>query len=123
MIRKKKIILFPILFLIVLGILFVGTLFVYVSNIECLIYKYFHVYCPGCGITRSIHELMRLNIVRSIRFYPTLYVVLLYVLFRYFNILFSFEDRYSKVYYRINIFLIVLIPASALIHCLFLNFV
>lgn len=32
--------------------------------------SFFHLYCPGCGGTRAISELLRLNILSSVRYNP-----------------------------------------------------
>ena len=34
----------------------------------CPIYKYFHVYCPGCGNTRSVQHLLKGDILSSLKF-------------------------------------------------------
>ena len=34
----------------------------------CPIYKYFHVYCPGCGNTRSVQQLLLGDIIDSLKF-------------------------------------------------------
>lgn len=123
MTKKRMIILFPILFLVVLGILFLGTKFVYINGIGCIIYERFHVYCPGCGISRSLMYLMRGDIFKSIRFYPTLYFLLTYIIYKYIVLIVSFIKKKDFGFYRLDMILLIAIPVSAIIHCIYLNFV
>ena len=37
---------------------------------ECIIHKYLDLYCPGCGITRSIISLLKLDILGSLYYNP-----------------------------------------------------
>lgn len=42
---------------------------IYISkNITCPFKKIFHIPCPFCGMTRSYHELLKLNIIKSIHY-------------------------------------------------------
>lgn len=77
--QKEKIIRKTILVMVLL-ILFAYT---YFQGIECVYLKYFHVICPGCGMTRAIRALVRLDFVGAFRYHPMVYslpVVFLYIL-------------------------------------------
>lgn len=38
----------------------------------CFVRELFHIYCPGCGGSRSLVALLKLQIVRSFLYYPAL---------------------------------------------------
>lgn len=38
--------------------------------LDCIIRKKFHIYCPGCGGTRAIMQLLQLHIFKSIFYNP-----------------------------------------------------
>jgi hypothetical protein len=50
---------------------------------QCPIFKYLHVYCPGCGATRAVAALLHLNIREALH-YNALAVLLLPVFLAYF---------------------------------------
>lgn len=58
----------------------------------CVFKRFFGIECPGCGMQRSIIELLKGNILESIKLYPallpmifTLIFLILHLIFRYKN--------------------------------------
>ena len=47
----------------------------------CYIKDTFHIYCPGCGGTRALKELLKLNIAGSLAMNPMVIVVFLVIAF------------------------------------------
>ncbi|MBV7440814.1 DUF2752 domain-containing protein [Weeksellaceae bacterium TAE3-ERU29] len=39
---------------------------------QCFTYQYFHLYCPGCGSQRAIHQLLNFDILKAFRYNPLL---------------------------------------------------
>lgn len=82
---------------------------------ECIIYKNFGIYCPGCGCTRAITSLFKLNIIESIKYNPTiLYSVIMldiYVItqtiFRIFKNKKIYTLKYNVIYIYIGIALLI----------------
>ena len=84
-------------------------------SIKCPIYEIFHLYCPGCGVTRMIQSFAKGNFYQAFRYNPLLFLLfpffLLYFLYSYFckrcnkkNIIEKWEP---KVWYiLIGIFLV-----------------
>src|SRR5260370_40524164 len=52
---------------------------------QCPIYRYLHVYCPGCGATRALAALLHLRIAEALH-YNALVVLLVPVLLAYFAV-------------------------------------
>lgn len=72
---KKKIPLIKIV-VCIFPLFTVGIVFIYKNLLYklstylpvCPIYKYFHVYCPGCGNTRSVQHILSGDILGSLKF-------------------------------------------------------
>lgn len=47
------------------------------SFIPCIFHKITGLYCPGCGISRMIASIFKLNFYQAFRFNPFLFVLLL----------------------------------------------
>ncbi|MBE5883242.1 MAG: DUF2752 domain-containing protein [Lachnospiraceae bacterium] len=48
----------------------------------CIIYEFFGVYCPGCGGTRAVIQLLHGRLLQSLWYHPlVMYGVVLYVCF------------------------------------------
>src|SRR5260370_7222602 len=52
---------------------------------QCPIFRYLHVYCPGCGATRALAALLHLRIAEALH-YNSLVVMLAPVLLPYFRV-------------------------------------
>lgn len=56
--------------------------FAWLTDFECVYLKYFHIICPGCGMTRAVRALLELDLAAAWRFHPMVFsmpVVLLYI--------------------------------------------
>lgn len=76
-------------------ILNVGLLLIiyYIININfqiaipCLFYKIFHLYCPGCGITRLFFSLIQLDFYQAFRYNPLVFILgILYICYYLINL-------------------------------------
>ena len=73
--QNKKI----ICIILLLGILLYGYYYLYQKwqiAIPCPFYKITHLYCPGCGITRMLFALFRLEIYQAFRYNPFVFCLL-----------------------------------------------
>lgn len=66
-----------------LFIILVILYFSFFTNIikipECIIHKLLHIYCPACGITRSLISLLRLDIITSLYYNPIVIYTFIFV--------------------------------------------
>lgn len=76
---------------------------------ECAFQEVFPLYCPGCGGSRSLYYLMRLDIVKSFIYYPALPVAALILIDLYIRAIISFvkDDPLYIKKFRLNILLII----------------
>ncbi|MBO4310642.1 MAG: DUF2752 domain-containing protein [Lachnospiraceae bacterium] len=52
------------------------------GGLECAVFKYLHIYCPGCGGTRSFNHFIHGNIIQSILCNPFVpYTYITYIVF------------------------------------------
>ena len=58
----------------------------------CYFKAYTGINCPGCGMQRSIIELLKGNIWESIKFYPGLLPLLFLFLFLVLHLIFKFNN-------------------------------
>ena len=48
---------------------------------QCFTYKYFHLYCPGCGSQRAIHQLLNFDILKAFSYNPLLVLFVPFLLY------------------------------------------
>lgn len=67
--------------LIVGGFIILVHQFIWVKylNLPCAMDFFFHLYCPGCGGTRAVKELLQGHLLKSLWYHP----LVLYTLFIY----------------------------------------
>jgi glucan phosphoethanolaminetransferase (alkaline phosphatase superfamily) len=61
------------------------------NSLPCFYKKFLCVECPGCGMQRAFVELLRGNLIESIKTYPALLPTLFMVLFLLFHLVFKFR--------------------------------
>jgi hypothetical protein len=63
---------------------------------QCPVFRYLHVYCPGCGATRALAALLHGRIAEALH-YNTLVVMLIPVLLAYFAVAY-WKSRGDEVF-------------------------
>ena len=83
--KSKKIIFITLLLFIIY--LYLNKRFSF--YIPCLFHKITHLYCPGCGITRMILSIFKLNFYQAFRYNPLMFFlapfILIYEIIYYIN--------------------------------------
>ena len=64
-------------FLIIIGL----YIFSHYTGYECVFRRYLHIHCAGCGLTRSIYELIHLNIGGCLYYNILTFPIILMVIF------------------------------------------
>lgn len=95
---KKNIIL--IIFFLIYMILAYLKLF----SIPCLVRLLTGFYCPGCGVTRMIISIAKLDFYQAFRYNPLVFILLPFLIFMFFS---KNKYKYEKIYYVIIVLLIV----------------
>lgn len=120
--RKKIIFQFflPLFLLIVISVIYKILTDSALSKGEELIkcpFKYsFHMYCPGCGGSRSLSALLSFDVVRSFILFPALPLTVIILADLFLRALISFiknDERYIKNF-KIN--LLIIIPAVIILN-------
>ena len=92
--KSKKILLITIL---------LSSIYLYLNKrfsfyIPCIFHKITHLYCPGCGITRMIISIFKLNFYQAFRYNPLMFILapflVIYEIIYYINWL---QDKYFKI--------------------------
>lgn len=96
---KYKNMVFIVYIMFFIGVLFVCKYLyeVYDLGFDCIINKITGLYCSGCGMTRAVYSLIRLDFYQAFR-YNALSIVLLPIIVMY--VLF---EIYAKVFDKTNI--------------------
>lgn len=90
------------------GILLIILHLRYDKEIPCFFYELTGLYCPGCGITRALFSLMRLDVYQAFR-YNMLVVTLLPIAIGYMGFKIIFKKNKKIPNYVWNILLIITI--------------
>ena len=72
-----------LIFLIILYLVFYKKLGI---SIPCFFHKITGLYCPGCGITRMLESILKLNIYQAFRYNPLAFTYLIgYIIYKIIN--------------------------------------
>lgn len=92
---------------LVILLLFLLIYFFFLVNhniyIPCIFNKITHFYCPGCGVTRMIISLIKMNFYQAFRYNPLLFLSLPFILFFSIDVLCKwFKDKENYLYKKIS---------------------
>lgn len=75
----------------------------------CPIYSHFHVYCPGCGNTRSVQQLLLGDIIGSLKFNITPVFCLIIGALAYIELVFYIFGKGIKIIPRGKVFWVLIV--------------
>lgn len=103
-------------FIISIGVIifiYVSSIFITGAGLPCLIRKYTHLYCPGCGITRMFISLFSLNFYQAFRYNPLVFTyLLLYIIYTLINVIRVYLKK-AKISLNNGIYIILIVVAIA----------
>lgn len=125
--RKKLFLLYflPLILLITVSVLY--ALFTELSLsldeplLSCYFKETFHLYCPGCGGSRSLVALLKLDLVRSFILFPPLPISVIILSFLYLRVFLSFiknDEGYIKGFHQNSL---IIIPIAIILHFILKN--
>ena len=63
------------------------------NNLQpCFYKKFIGIDCPGCGMQRSIIELLKGNLYESFVFYPALFPIVFMLIFLFLHLIFKYKN-------------------------------
>ena len=65
-----------VLIILLISIIFLHLNYKFSFSIPCLFHKITHLYCPGCGITRMILSLLKMEFYQAFRYNPLIFIML-----------------------------------------------
>lgn len=77
--KNNKILKLLLCFLILLGYYFLNKYFDF--SIPCLFHELTNLYCPGCGITRMLFSLIKLDFYQAFRYNPLVFILFFICIF------------------------------------------
>ena len=89
-----------IITILLIGYLILGKLFHF--YIPCPIHKLTGLYCPGCGLTRMLLSILKLDFYKALRYNPLLFIMLPFIIFFIIDDVYKFYQKKEPIYKKIN---------------------
>ena len=96
----------------VIGLLIISTGYYFLNlkfniGIPCIFYKITNFYCPGCGLTRMIVSLTKLEFYQAFRYNPLVFILLIVsgIYYAYHKIL----KKQIKINNKLTYFLLIIV--------------
>lgn len=92
--KTIKILIIEIFSVVFLKIFINSSIIKYIP--ECIVYKYLNIYCPSCGGTRCIKNILQGNIIQAFNEHSIFFIAIIYILLL--NIIYLINlNRKSKI--------------------------
>ncbi len=98
---KKKIKDNFLLSLVIFVIIYLIIDSIFHINIKCPFHSATGLYCPGCGVTRMLKSMMKLNFYQAFRFNPLLFIFSPFILFLIINYIYCNFKKKKSVYEKL----------------------
>ena len=91
----------------------------YHIGIPCIFHEITNLYCPGCGVTRMIFSILKLDFYQAFRYNPFIFILLILLIIYIAYIIIC--KILKKKYYKLNIKHLIIISAIAIIFMILRN--
>lgn len=81
----------------------------------CSVLQNLHIYCPGCGFTRAVRALLRLDIISSLRYNASVLVAVLVILYYEWRFFLSALRADFGVFKKSKVYPAILLAVSILV--------
>lgn len=103
---------YKILFLIVILLIIavIGVHFFDFINFKCFYREIFHIWCAGCGGTRMVKSILKLDFYQAFRYNPLLFIyfIIFVIYFIYNSVLYIKEKRIIKPSTKVIIIIFII---------------
>lgn len=122
---KKRIFIYSIPFIFIISaytLKFFYMKYIASLNIPCFVYLTTGYWCPGCGGTRSMVELSKGHIIRSLHYNPISVILLINFILMYIQLIFNTHNIKKRVLPENDMYIVILVIAM-LFYYLIRNFI
>ena len=123
--KVKAISLFIFINAFIFFISFIYALLVHTSEdgfvVECAFKNIFNLYCPGCGGSRALLYLFKLDFASAFFAYPPIYVLLFFLVYLDARAVVAIIKNQEGYFSSFNLNILIIIPASILVFFILRN--
>lgn len=87
-------------------------------NFKCIFKSLFNIYCAGCGTTRMIKEILKLNIYGAFRYNPFMFILFIFFIFYFIYKIYIYIKKGSI---KVNCKLLIIISVLLIIYMVLRN--
>lgn len=123
--HKKRIFIYSIPFIFIISaytLRFFYMKYIASLNIPCFVHLITGYWCPGCGGTRSMNELSKGHIIKSLHYNPISVVLLINFILIYIQLIFNTHNIKKRVLPENDMYIVILVIAM-LFYYLIRNFI
>ena len=96
---KNKVLKDILLLLVLILYLIIGH--IYHIYIPCVFHKLTGLYCPGCGLTRMLYSIIKLDFYAAFRYNPLLFILFPFGLVLFINYVISLLKNKQPLYLKV----------------------
>ena len=75
---------------------------------ECFLYKHFGIYCPGCGGTRMVKSLLKLDFYQAFRYNPLVFILLcIYLIYLPLKLMIKKDLKIPNWFYMLLLIIVI----------------
>lgn len=108
---KKRILNVTVLIILLILILLFSLKILEIIDFKCIFRELFGIYCAGCGTTRMIKALLKLEFYKAFKYNPVMFIyfILFGIYFIYNSFIYIKENKIKKLNFFIVIILIIIL--------------